>query len=132
MVRSILAVISGIVTWMIVATLINFLIRALLPGYVAAEPTLHFTLAMMLARLALAVVTSIVAGFVTAAVARGRMLAVYICAALILLFFLPIHYKLWSILPVWYHAFFLLTLAPLILLGALIQRRRGQPTAAVA
>jgi hypothetical protein len=126
MVRSILAVITGIVTWMIVATLINYLIRALLPGYVAAEPTMSFTLAMMFARLALAVVTSIIAGFFTALVARGNMIPVYICAALLVLCFLPVHYNVWSKFPLWYHAFFLITLAPLVLLGALIQRRGGR------
>ena len=31
MVRSILAVVTGIVTWMVAATLINFMLRALLP-----------------------------------------------------------------------------------------------------
>src|ERR1700752_4300602 len=132
MVRSILAVITGIVTWMVVATLINFLIRALVPGYVAAEPTMSFTLTMMLARLALALVTSIIAGFAAAAVARDHMLAVYACAALLVLFFLPIHFKLWSRFPLWYHAFFLITLAPLVLLGALMWRRRGRPAAGVA
>jgi len=128
MVRSILAVITGIVTWMAVATLINFMIRALLPGYMAAEPTMNFTLAMMLARLALAVVTSIIAGFAAAAVARGNMIPVYILAALLVVCFLPIHYRLWSKFPLWYHAFFLITLAPLVLLGALMQRRQSGST----
>jgi hypothetical protein len=126
MVRSILAVITGVVTWMVVATLINFMIRALLPGYLAAEPTMSFTLAMMFARLGLAVVTSIIAGFAAAAVARDNMIAVYILAALLVVCFLPIHYKLWSKFPLWYHAFFLITLAPLVLLGALMQRRQSR------
>ena len=125
MVRSVLAVITGFVTWMVVATLGNFLIRALLPGYVAAEPSMSFTLVMMLARLALGVVSSILAGFATAAVARDKMRAVYICAALLVLCFLPIHYQLWSKFPLWYHTFFLITLAPLMLLSALVQRGRG-------
>ena len=123
MVRLILAVVAGLVTWMVVATGIDHLLRAVLPGYLAALPTMSFTLGMKFARLAMAVVTSVVAGYVTAVVARDRMLAVFICAALVLAAFLPIHIKYWSTFPIWYHAFFLLTLAPLVLLGALMHRR---------
>jgi hypothetical protein len=122
-IRSILAVLAGFVTWFAVATLGNFLIRALLPGYVAVEHSMAFTLPMMVARLGLGVVSSLVAGFACSAVARGNMGAVYGCAAVLLLCFLPVHYNLWHVLPVWYHLFFLLTLAPLILLGAAMQRR---------
>ena len=49
MIRSVLAVISGFMAWFVVATLGNFLIRALLPGYVAVEPSMSFTLAMLIA-----------------------------------------------------------------------------------
>ena len=51
MIRTIVAVLSGLVTWFVVATLINFLIRAMVAGYAAAEPTMAFTLQMMIARL---------------------------------------------------------------------------------
>jgi hypothetical protein len=131
MVRSFLAVVTGFVTWMIVATLANFLVRALLPGYVSAEPTMTFTLPMMLARLAVGVVASVLAGYAAAAVAREKMIAVYIFAALLVLCFLPVHYRLWSRFPIWYHAFFLITLAPLVLLGALAQRRQRISAAGV-
>jgi hypothetical protein len=132
MIRSLLAVVTGFVTWMVVATLANFLIRALLPGYMAAEPTMNFTLAMMLARLAVGVLASVLAGYATAAVARDKMIAVYVFAALLLLCFLPIHYRLWSKFPIWYHAFFLITLAPLVLLGALMQRRQKPSVARIS
>ena len=51
MIRSIVAVLGGLMTWFVVATLINFLIRAMVVGYAAAEPTMAFTLPMMIARL---------------------------------------------------------------------------------
>ena len=123
MMRSILAVLTGFVTWLVVATLGNFVIRALLPGYVAAGPTMSFSLAMMVARLGLGVVSSLVAGFACSAVARGHVAAVYAFAALLVLCFLPIHYNLWEKFPLWYHVFFLVTLAPLVLWGAAVQRR---------
>lgn len=131
MIRSILAVLTGVVTWFVVATLGNFLIRALLPGYVTAEPTMSFTLAMMVARLGLGVVSSLAAGFVCSAVARGNIAATYSCAALLVLLFLPVHYNLWHKFPLWYHFLFLVSLAPLVLLGAAVQRR-GRAAPAVS
>jgi hypothetical protein len=131
MIRSIPAVLTGFVTWFVVAQLGDFLIRALLPGYLAAEPSMSFTLAMMFARLTLAVVSSMVAGFACSAVARGRVAAVYSLAAVLVLCFLPVHYNLWQKFPLWYHLFFLVTLAPLVLLGAAIHRRwRAVPAGA--
>ncbi len=123
MIRTIVAVLSGLVTWFIVATLINFLIRAMVVGYAAAEPTMAFTLPMMIARLGAGVVSSLAAGFVCSAVGRGNVAPVYILGTLLVLLFLPVHFKLWHVFPVWYHAFFLITLAPLVLLGGAMQRR---------
>ncbi len=123
MIRSILAVLAGFVTWFVVATLANFLIRALVAGYAAAEPTMTFTFTMMIARLGAGVVSSLVAGFACAAVARGNVAVVYITAALLVLLFLPVHFKLWPKFPLWYHGFFLITLAPLVLLGGAMRRR---------
>ena len=56
---------------------------------------------------------------------RGKPSAVYACAAILLLFFLPVHYNLWHKFPVWYHLAFLVTLAPLVVLGGAIHRRQG-------
>jgi hypothetical protein len=122
MIRSILAVLAGIVAWFVVATVLNFLIRALLPGYAAAEPTMTFTLAMMSARLAAGIVSSVVAGFVCSIASRGNIAVLYMTAALLVLLFLPVHFKLWPKFPLWYHGFFLITLAPLVLLGGAVQR----------
>lgn len=41
------AVIGGLVAWMVLVTLLNFGVRAAIPGYHAAEPTFAFTLTMI-------------------------------------------------------------------------------------
>jgi hypothetical protein len=123
MIRSILAVLAGVLTWIIVATVGDMLLRMALPGYRAAELSMTFTLSMMVARLGLGVASSLAAGLVCSAIARGRIGPVYACAALVFLSFLPVHYNLWHTFPLWYHLFFLATLAPLIVLGALWHRR---------
>ena len=63
--RSILACLAGLLTWIVVVTAINSVLRLTLPNYTAAEQTLQFTLGMKWARLLMAIVTSVVAGAVT-------------------------------------------------------------------
>jgi hypothetical protein len=41
--RSICAVLISVVTWFLVATVGNWLLRAVLPGYAAVEATMSFT-----------------------------------------------------------------------------------------
>ena len=63
--RSVLACLAGLLTWIVVVTVINRVLRVSLPNYTAAEQTLQFTLGMKWARLLMAIVTSLVAGAVT-------------------------------------------------------------------
>jgi hypothetical protein len=119
---SILAVIIAVITWFIVATIVNWILRLALPGYSAVEPTMNFTLTMMVCRLLLGLVSSLCAGFICGAIARNRI-APKVAASLMLLLFLPVHYMLWAKFPIWYHLFFLITLAPTMLIGASLARR---------
>ncbi len=121
--RNVLAVLSGLVSWAVIATVLNFGVRAAIPGYTAAEPLLAFTLTMKIARLALAVISSIAAGFLTRTVAPASRWAPWIVGAILLLLFLPVHIQIGSRLPLWYHLFFLLTLAPVVAFGAELRLR---------
>lgn len=123
MLRSILAVIVAIITWFIAATIGNWIIRLAVPGYTAVEVALTFTLTMMACRLLLGLVASLIAGFVCAAVAGGSRLTPKVAAAIMVILFLPVHYMLWNKFPIWYHLFFLITLAPAMLIGASLKRR---------
>ena len=123
--RSVLAVIAGFVTWIVVATVGNFALRAGVAGYAAVEASFAFTLPMLLLRLLLGLVSSFVAGFVCAAVARGRPRPAQALAALLVVAFVPMHAALWARFPLWYHGFFLLSLAPFVLAGAIVLRRRA-------
>ena len=126
MLRSTLAVIVALITWFIVATVGNFILRALLPGYSAVEVSMNFTLTMMIGRLMLGLVSSLAAGFVGATIARNSI-APKVAAVIMLVFFLPNHYLLWAKFPIWYHLFFLITLAPVILVGAAMRRNVVEP-----
>ena len=78
--RSILACLAGLLTWAVVATVINRVLRLSLPNYTAAEHTLQFTLGMKWARLLMAIVTSLVAGAVTHWIAPASRWAPWIVA----------------------------------------------------
>jgi hypothetical protein len=123
MLRSIVGVVAAIIAWFAVATVGNWILRAVLPGYAAVEVSMHFTLAMMVGRLLLGLVSSLGAGFVGAAVARSR-LAPKVVAVIMVILFVPVHYLLWDKFPIWYHLFFLISLAPMILLGAALAPSR--------
>jgi hypothetical protein len=119
MIRAIVAVIVGLLAWAVSATGLDILLRHVLTGYAASEPQMQFTLTMMFARLALpGGIPSIVAGFAGAWISRknGRVTAAL--AVLLLLVFLPAHYKLWTKFPLWYHVTFLGSLIVLTWLGA--------------
>ena len=123
MVRTVLAVIAGIVAWAAIAILLDYAIGAAIPGYHDAERTFAFTLPMQIARLALGAAASLGAGYTAALVAGGRRAPALIIGLIALALFFPMHIQLWTKFPAWYHAIFLGTLLPLTLLGAGLVRR---------
>jgi hypothetical protein len=128
--RSILGIVAGLATWMVVATLLNFVLRGAIDGYAVAERYLAFTLPMMIARLSLGAASSLAAGAVAGWIAQWRTWVPWTVGAVILAFFVPAHVSIWPRLPVWYHLTFLVTLAPLVALGAVLAQRMARPTTA--
>lgn len=124
MTRSILAVVAGLVAWMVVATLFNFGLRAGLAGYTQAEPILAFTLGMKIARLTLGALASLAAGAAAGLITPSRTAPRWVLGGIILAFFIPAHIQLWAKFPVWYHLVFLGTLVPLVALGAAFANMR--------
>jgi hypothetical protein len=119
MIRGALAVIVGLVTWTIIATGLDMLLRFALTGYAAAEPQLHFTLGMMIARLTLpGAIPSVGAGFASAWISGGNHRVITVLIIILLAAFIPAHYHLWTTFPLWYHLTFLASLILLTLLGA--------------
>jgi hypothetical protein len=123
--RAVLAIATAFVTWFAVATIGNFAIRLLLPGYSDVEKAMDFSLAMQLARLVLGAASSIAAGVVCAAVAPRTRWPKYAFAFLLLALFVPVHASLWAKFPIWYHVVFLGSLVPLVLLGTKLFGSRG-------
>jgi CDP-diglyceride synthetase len=115
--RAIGGIVLGLVAWALVVTLLNFGLRAAMPGYPAAEATLVFTLEMKSGRLVEAALASLAAGASTASIAPEKRWAPWVVGLILLAAFVPEHMRLWPRFPIWYHLTFLLTLAPLVALG---------------
>jgi hypothetical protein len=130
--RTIGSIVAGFFAWGLVVTLLNFGLRAAIPGYHAAEATLQFTMAMKAGRLIEAAIASLAAGAVVGWIAPSTKWAPWLVGAVILAMFLPVHVKLWNAFPVWYHLAFLVPLVPLVVLGGALVRNRAAPVAATA
>ena len=124
--RSIIACLAGLLTWIVIGSVIDRVLRLSLPNYSAAEHTLQFTLSMKWARLLMAIVTSVAAGAVTGWISQSSRWAPLIVGSVVLAMFLPLHIAIWSKFPAWYHLTFLLTIIPAVLLGALLPPQRNK------
>jgi hypothetical protein len=120
--RSAAAVLGGIVAWIVVATLGNFALRAVLPGYAGVEQAMTFTFDMQAGRLVVGALASFAAGFVAARVARGEGRAVWILTIVLVAAFIPVHYGLWTRFPLWYHLVFFASLLVATPAGAWLVR----------
>jgi hypothetical protein len=116
----ILAVVTGLVFWVVLATVAGRIMRASWPAYAAVADAMTFTLPMMFARLAIGAVATVAAGCVAARMARKPTFASTATGIVLLVLFVPQHIMLWARFPVWYHLTFLLTLVPLAALGGTI------------
>ena len=120
--RPILAFAVGLALWVVVISLLNRGLRMFVAGYAAAEPTFSFTLGMLFLRLVIAALTSVIAGAVAGWIAPASAPVPVMLGAALLLSFIPVHARLWSLFPFWYHLVFLGTLIPLVMLGAWLTR----------
>ena len=119
MARNIIGVVIGLAVWMAAALIIGSVMRSSWADYASVAEAMAFTLPMMFARLAIGVFATLLMGFVTACITPSKIARV-IPGVVLLVFFIPEHVTLWDKFPIWYHAWFLLTLVPLTYLGNLI------------
>ena len=125
MLRSIGGAVAGVIGWFVLVTIIDLALRYGWHDYALVEKAMAFTLPMMVARLAMSAVASIGAGYGVARIDRGGWAALG-SGVVLLLMFLPVHYKIWDRFPIWYHLTFLISLP---LLGWAGGRLRGAASA---
>jgi hypothetical protein len=131
--RAVAGVAGGLFTWVVVATVGNLLLRSVWPSYAEVEVAMNFTPAMLVMRLLSGALSSLCAGFLAAWMTKRSRGTVHILACLLVVAFIPVHYKLWDRFPVWYHLVFLFSLVAATIFGAMCYsyypRRKGKPLA---
>ena len=120
--RAALAFAAGLVVWLLLISLLDRALRLALAGYADAELTMSFTLGMLVSRLIIAALASLIAGAIAAWIAPASGPVPLLLGLTLLVAFLPVHLRLWSQFPLWYHVVFLGTLVPLIVLGSRLLR----------
>lgn len=125
MLRSILAVLAGFLTWTVLWLTSNAAIAAALPDAFRADGSTD-SAGILLVILLLSVVFSLIAGYVAAIVARRAIMKHALALGLLQLavgLFVQIQY--WNLMPLWYHLSFLALLLPGILVGARLRLARA-------
>jgi hypothetical protein len=120
--RSVSAFVVGLVLWVLIASILNRVLRAWLDGYAPAEQQMAFTLPMMAARLVVGALASLAAGAGAGAIALPKSYAPWVLGGILVAAFIPGHVQIWDRFPVWHHLTFLFTLAPLVAIGATLAR----------
>jgi hypothetical protein len=124
MLRQIGGALAGIVAWIALVILLNAILRRLWPEYAAVEKAMAFTVPMMAARLSMSGFSSLLSGAISAVLGRDRFKPALAAGIVLLLFFIPVHYSLWTKFPVWYHLTFLSSLVILSVAGGRLARGR--------
>ena len=128
--RAILAVLAGAAVWSVLWVGGTQAAQAAFPTVLrAGQPVTHA--GALVAYIAYSVLLSMLAGYVTAAVARkDPMPALWGLATLQLALGIGFEVSAWSLTPVWYHVVFLALIVPATVCGGLLHVRRGQARAA--
>lgn len=117
MIRSILAVIAGYATWTVIFLGGNQLLFALFKNRYRDDMSTDDGM-VLLAALALSLLASIVAGWVTVAIAKAKPVPHTLALGVALLATgIPVQMSYWDSIPLWYNLCFLGLLLPASVLG---------------
>lgn len=112
--RLLTGVLVGFAGWLALGAVGFFLLRTSWSAYALAEPDKAYTLAMLLSRLIVGVVSSVAAGCIATTVAKGDARAAWWLGGLLLLVSAPVHLvDVWADYPAWYHFAYLVPLMPI-------------------
>jgi hypothetical protein len=125
--RTVCVIVSGLLFWAAIGSLLILILRLTWPAYEAAHPTRDFTFLMLLVRLAAGVVASLGAGAMVRrfSATSGREVLIFGTLLLLCSSFGHLREPTWSTYPVWYHLVFLGYLLPLTLLGGRLATRQA-------
>jgi len=120
--RGLGAVLAGMFTWAILWVASNAALTAAFPASYAEDGSTR-SVGLLLAMLVASVVYSILAGWVTASVAKEQILRhTLILGVVQLAIGIAVQMQYWDVMPLWYHLPFLALLLPGNVVGGLLRR----------
>jgi fructose-specific phosphotransferase system IIC component len=125
--RSILAVIVGMVVWAVLWMGSNQVFFLIFPDLMDLEGPID-NAGVLLTFLLISVLLSVIAGYITAWIARRRPLTHALVLGIIQLTIgIIMQVQFWELMPVWYHLSFLALLIPGYLVGAMLRSTKMRP-----
>jgi hypothetical protein len=125
MVRSILAVLAGNISWAVLWVGSNAILATLFPAQYQAEKKDHAPMLLLL--ILLSFIFSIIAGYLTARIAARKEIAhTMVLGVLQLAMGIAAQLANYDALPLWYHIIFLLLLIPGNVFGAVLRARQSE------
>lgn len=132
MLRIILGIVVGFVVWTILWIGSDAILAMLLPFYkeniegfqkaLETKEPFQVSSGTLLISLARSFIFSIIAGYVTASIARENTMSTLGLGTLLLAFGIFIQSVYWNYIPLWYHIPFLLLLIPMTFLGGKLRK----------
>lgn len=127
MIRSILAVLAGNIIWAILFLGSNAILARLLPAQIKADKIESVPALLLL--LALSLIFSIIAGYITARIAKRKEIThTLVLGVLQLAMGIAAQMANYDAVPLWYHIVFLLLLIPGNLFGGWLIAKRTEPS----
>ena len=123
MARVVIAVIAGFVLWSVLWVVAGQVVLAINPAAYGEDGRTAESGAILLLFIMVALVISVVSGWLTALVGRdGGRRAAMILAVILLAVGLTVEILGWQYAPVWYHLIFLGLLIPATVSGAMLKK----------
>ncbi|MGH9943443.1 MAG: hypothetical protein ACRD9R_13935 [Pyrinomonadaceae bacterium] len=121
MLRSILALVAGSITWMVTALGTDLMLMSLFPGWFDANGRVE-SVSVMMMMMTYSLSYSVLGGYVTGYIARRSEAAhAFALGLLQLAMGLVATIKMWDTAPAWWHVTFLLLLIPANVIGGLLR-----------
>ena len=128
MVRSVLAVLAGVVVWSALWIPFSLGMQAAFPDVIDPERYLGHV-PTLLSYIVASFLFSVIAGYLTALAAKAQPVQHTVWLGVVqLLIGIGFEASYWNLLPVWYHLVFLALLLPGNVLGGVLQRNRRDGT----
>lgn len=122
--KTVIGIIAGFIFWTVLWLGSDAVIVALAPDLSPGDDLSKLSTSYLTIKLVSSMIFSIIAGYAAALVSGENSRSPYYLGALLLLVGIAFQASAWNQIPLWYHAAFLLLLAPMAVAGGKFRNTR--------